>query len=195
MLPSGEIAMFDDEAGPPMKAPSSRGLILALDLRRRTAAVVHSYRRPADTSAQSEGSVQIVPGGDVFLGFGSEPSFSEFTASGRMVSDAALLRDDGSYRAYRFAWTATPAMKPAVVARRVDATRIAVDVSWNGATRVARWQVLAGRAASSVSPRAIVPKCGFETHIELASSAPLIAVRALDASGHVLVRSGAVRVG
>jgi hypothetical protein len=25
MLPSGEIAMFDDEAGPPMKAPSSRG--------------------------------------------------------------------------------------------------------------------------------------------------------------------------
>jgi hypothetical protein len=112
-----------------------------------------------------------------------------------MVFDASLPQDDGSCRAYRFTWSATPATGPAVVARRVDATRIAVDVSWNGATRVARWQVLAGRATSSISPRAVVPKRGFETHIELASSAPLIAVRALDASGHVLVRSRAVRVG
>jgi hypothetical protein len=112
-----------------------------------------------------------------------------------MVFDASLPQDDGSYRAYRFAWSATPATKPDVVARRVGATRISVDVSWNGATRVARWQILAGRAVSSISPRAVVGKRGFETRIELVSSAPLIAVRALDASGHVLVRSGAVRVG
>ena len=32
MLPGNRVSLFDDEAGPPQKAPSSRGLILKLDL-------------------------------------------------------------------------------------------------------------------------------------------------------------------
>jgi hypothetical protein len=186
--------MFDDEAGPPMKAPSSRGLILALNVRRRTATVVRQYRRPANTSAQSEGSLQFVPGGNAFVGFGSEPFFSEFSAGGRLLFDASLPHDDGSYRAYRFRWNATPATRPDMVVRRLGATRIAVDVSWNGDTRVARWEVLGGRVASSLRPQAVAAKHGFETQIELARSSPLVAARALDAAGRTLVSTAPVRV-
>src|SRR5690349_7419561 len=140
MLPNGEISLFDDQAGPPQRAPSSRGLVLSLDAKRRRAAVVSEYRRPADTSAQSEGSLQTLPNGNRLVGFGAQPFFSEFTAGGRMVFDAQLPQDDGSYRAYRFPWKATPRSKPDAVMRAG-----VVYVSWNGATEVARWQVLAGR--------------------------------------------------
>jgi len=191
MLPNGEISLFDDEAGPPLEAPSSRGLILALDQRRRRATVVREYHRPANTSAESEGSLQILQGGGAFLGFGSEPYFSEFSAAGRLLFDARLPQDDGSYRAYRFPWSATPRTQPTVLARRVDGTHEVLYVSWNGATGVARWQVLAGPAASSLVTMASAPKRGFETRITLAGSARVFAVRALSATGRVLARSAA----
>ena len=75
LLGRNEVSLFDDEAGPPMEAPSSRGLILALDMRDRTASVAHQYRRPgSDTLAQSEGSFQQLPGGNVFVGSARPPS-------------------------------------------------------------------------------------------------------------------------
>ena len=59
------VSLFDDEAGPPQKAPSSRGLIL----RARPAPPPRDGRAArctvaGDTSAQSEGSVQTLPGGE-----------------------------------------------------------------------------------------------------------------------------------
>ena len=51
MLGGGQIGMFDDEAGPPMFAPSSRGLILQLSKDGRKAKLVQSFQRPVDTSA------------------------------------------------------------------------------------------------------------------------------------------------
>jgi hypothetical protein len=182
MLPNGDISLFDDEAGPPQKAPSSRGLVLRLDAKRRRAAVVSEYRRPADTSAQSEGSFQTLPNGNRFVGFGAEPFFSEFTDAGRMVFDAQLPQDDGSYRVYRFPWKATPRTRPDAV---VNAG--AVYVSWNGATEVARWQVLAGGSVV-----ASARKSGFETRIPVSGGAGSLTVRALDAHGRVL-ESSAVR--
>jgi hypothetical protein len=64
-----------------------------------------------------------------------------------------------------------------------------VYASWNGATAVARWQVLAGSAAGSLSPVASGRKNGFETRIDVASSATTFAVRALSAKGRVLATS------
>jgi hypothetical protein len=142
--------------------------------------VVSEYRRPADTSAQSEGSLQTLPNGNRFVGFGAQPFFSEFTAGGRLLFDATLPQDDGSYRAYRFPWRATPRTRPDVVVQNG-----AVYVSWNGATDVARWQVLAGGSVV-----ASARKTGFETRIALPSSASTVTVRALNAKGHVLATSG-----
>jgi hypothetical protein len=188
MLPDGRISLFDDEAGPPLHASTSRGLILALDRRHRTATVARRYLPAGNRSAQSEGSLQILPGGDAFVGFGSQPYFSEFTAAGRLLFDARLPQDDGSYRTYRSVWSATPRTRPAVVARRIDATHLAVFASWNGATAVDRWQVL---ELGSRTPLAVARDAGFETRIGVVSSASAVIVRALSSSGRVLATSTA----
>ncbi len=98
------VSLFDDEAGPPQFAPSSRGLVLKLHRHPHKATVVHAYHRQADTSAQSEGSVQTLPDGSAFVGWGAEPFFSQFSPRGRLLFDANLPVDDGSYRVYRFPW-------------------------------------------------------------------------------------------
>lgn len=190
MLANGDISLFDDGAGPPMKEPSSRGLVLALNFKKMSATVASQLHRPgAAVSAQSEGSYQPLANGNVFLDFGAQPFFSEFAPSGRLLFDARLPADDGTYRAFRFSWSGTPRTKPSVVAQRLDANHDAIYVSWNGATDVARWQVLAGATASSLKPVGTFAKNGFETREAVATSAPMIAVRALSASGHQLAES------
>jgi hypothetical protein len=193
MLGSDKVSLFDDEAGPPFEAPASRALVLKLDLRHRSAAVLRSYRRPGNhTLAQSEGSVQQLPGGNVFVGFGSTQFFSEFSATGKLLFDASLPVDDGSYREFRFPWSATPTTRPTVAVRRTSPTRVAVYASWNGATTVARWAVLAGPTPSALEPAISARRNGFETRIDLASSAGSFAVEALSHSGRVLATSTAV---
>jgi hypothetical protein len=194
MLRNGRISMFDDGAGPPMFNPYSRGLILQLNQRRHKATLVREFARSTGTSAQSEGSLQRLPGGNVFVGFGSEPFFSEFSSRGKLLLDASLPADDGTYRTYRFPWSATPKTRPAVVAQRTGPSTVSVYASWNGATRVAKWQVLAGQSAGSLSRVATVRRHSFETRIDVQSSATVFAVRALDSKGHALGSSAAVPV-
>jgi hypothetical protein len=191
MLPHGRISLFDDGAGPPMLNPFSRGLILKLNTRRHRANLVRQFVRSTDTSAQSEGSVQTLPSGNVFVGYGSTQFFSEFSSRGGLLFDAALPQDDGSYRMYREKWKATPTTPPAVAARRTGPSTVSVFASWNGATKVARWRILAGQGGA-LSPIATVPRTGFETQANLTTTATTFAVRALNSRGRVLATSGAV---
>jgi hypothetical protein len=192
MLSNGRISMFDDGAGPPMFNPYSRGLILQLDHRRHRATLVRQFARSASTSAQSEGSLQRLPDGNVFVGFGSEPFFSEFSSRGKLLFDASLPQDDGTYRTYRFPWSATPKTSPAVVAQRTGPSAVSVYASWNGATRVAKWEVLGGASAGSLRRVATVRKRSFETRVDLSTPATVFAVRALDSKGRRLGGSAAV---
>ena len=186
-LPGDRVSLFDDEAGPPQKAAASRGLILKLNHKRHTATVERSLTRVPDTSAQSEGSTQLLRDGSVFVGFGAEGAMTQFSPAGKVTFDAEMPDGDGSYRTIRAPWRGTPATRPAVVARRTDPAHVAVTVSWNGATEVARWRVLAGGAAV-----ATVPRSGFETTATVASAGTTFTVRALDAHGHVLATSAPV---
>jgi hypothetical protein len=190
MLRNGRIAMFDDGAGPPMLNPFSRGLILQLNSRRHKATLVRQFARSSTTSAQSEGSLQRLPGGNVFVGYGSEPFFSEFSPRGKLLLDASLPADDGTYRTFRFPWSATPKTKPVLVAQRHGV--VSLYASWNGATDVAKWQFLAGQSAGSLSRVATTRKRSFETQLDMSSSATVFAVRALDSQGRVIGRSAAV---
>jgi hypothetical protein len=190
MLSNGRIAMFDDGAGPPQLNPYSRGLILQLDFRHRRAKLVRQFARSSTTSAQSEGSLQRLPGGNVFVGFGSEPFFSEFSSRGKLLFDGSLPQDDGTYRTFRFPWRATPKTRPALVAQRHGA--VSLYASWNGATRVAKWEFLAGQGAGSMRRVASARKRSFETQVDVSSSASFFAVRALDSKGHVIGRSALV---
>jgi len=187
----GLISLFDDEAAPPV-GKQSRGLLLKLDNRRHTATVVHQYIRPGHTLAGSQGNAQALPNGDVFVGFGAQPFFSEFNAAGRLLFDGSLPRGDDSYRAYRAGWTGTPSAPPDIAAARTPAG-INVYASWNGATAVATWQVIAGSNPGALGQVAVVPRSGFETPIAVRTGAPYVAVRALSGSGQVLGTSAVAK--
>jgi hypothetical protein len=190
LIGDDQVSLFDDEAGPPVYAPASRGIRLGLDLRSRTARLLTEYRRPGRaTLAQSEGSVQDLAGGGAFVGFGSTPFFSEFSASGRLVFDASLPTDDGSYREFTYPWSATPTTRPTITVRRTAPARATVYASWNGATTVARWQVLAVGVGGALHPIAEVADSGFETRIPVTGAATRFAVRALGATGRTLATS------
>ena len=66
-------------------------------------------------------------------------------------------------------------------------------MSWNGATEVATWRVLAGEDADGLAPVAEVAKDGFETMTRIEAAA-VVAVEALDSRGDVLDRSETITV-
>jgi hypothetical protein len=191
--PDGTITLFDDGASPAVEK-ESRAIRIRLDAKTRTATLVSAYA--AGSLAGSQGNVQVLENGDVLVGFGAVPRITEFAPDGTIVFDATFSKGDDSYRAYRFAWRATPATRPAVAVAEGGGATATVYASWNGATEVARWRVLAGLDADKLDP--VGPpllKSGFETTLRAATDDPYLAVEALDARGRVLGRSAAVARG
>src|SRR5829696_8823687 len=190
----GRISLFDNSAGPPVLRPWSRGLVLRVDESAKLARLERQYRHPAKLLAFNQGSTRVQPNGNVFVGWGgAAPVFSEFSRGGRLLFDGRLTRGKGNYRAIREPWTGRPATSPAIAAERTRAGRVVVYASWNGATEVARWQVVtdSGSRVRGVASRA---RDGFETAIAArVPRAAKVAVRALDARGRVLGTSRAVR--
>jgi len=187
------VTLFDDSAGPPTVHAQSRGIKLLLDTRRMTATLVTQYVHAPSLSANYEGNLQQLPGGDDFLGWGQEPYFTEFSPAGTLLFDGRFVGGNASYRAYRFSWTGQPATPPALAASTTKRTTT-VYASWNGATSIAAWRVLGGTTPAALRPIATARKRGFETAITVPSQ-QFVAVQALDAAGHALSQSATVRAG
>ncbi len=66
-------------------------------------------------------------------------------------------------------------------------------MSWNGATDVASWQVLAGASPSALGVVASAAKSGFQTTIAAPTVGPYAQVRALDAAGATIGTSAVVK--
>jgi hypothetical protein len=128
----------------------------------------------------------------VFVGWGSQPAFSEFADDGRLLFDGRLAKGNDNYRAYRGRWTGRPATAPSVAAEPAGGGRVRVFASWNGATEVARWEVLAGPSPDALRPAGGAPRRGFETAVVVPAGARHVAARALAANGAVLGRSKAI---
>jgi arylsulfotransferase ASST len=180
----GTISMFDNGASPRVHS-QSRGVVVSVNSQQKAASLVAQFERPAAIVAESQGNLQALSNGDWFVGWGQVADFSEFNAAGQLLFDAHFPTHVQSYRAFRFAWEALPAQPPQFVTA-ADAFHT-VYASWNGATSVASWRVLAGPSASSMQPVAQAPRGGFETAI----SPPLgitgvITVQALNANGAVI---------
>jgi Arylsulfotransferase (ASST) len=187
-----EISVFDNHSVRPTPGAVTRGLVIRLDRRHRTARLVRAYSYPGGIQSPSQGNTQLLPGRGVFMGWGGgNANFSELSASGKLLFDARFASGaNTSYRAYRHTWHGQPSDDPAaaVVGKTVYA-------SWNGATEVASWRVLAGPSAGALAPGPTAPRAGFETAIPLGAAAGFVRVEALDASGSVLGRSPVVRAG
>jgi hypothetical protein len=91
------------------------------------------------------------------------------------------------------AWRGRPTSRPSLAATALGGDGVAVSVSWNGATDVARWRLLAGRSPRALSPVAEVRRTGFETAITTRARRLYVAVQALDRSGTVIGSSAVVR--
>ena len=185
----GTLTVFDNGATPAVEK-LSRGLVLDVDERALTATLLRQYTHPKILSG-SQGSMQPLPNGNVFVGWGEAPHVSEFDHSGRMLFDAVLGEQYQSYRAFRLPWSGRPAEAPALalIEHRGEVTAYA---SWNGATDVHSWQLLAGAQAGALRPVSLTRSRGFESALRTASAGPHFAVRALDAGGAALGQSQTV---
>jgi hypothetical protein len=189
----GTIGIFDNAASPPVRK-RSRAIVVALDETARTATLVRAFTHPDGLLAATQGNMQQLPAGNVFVGWGSRSHFSEYAPDGRLLFDGRPQRGFDSYRAYRASWTGRPASSPAVAARARGDGRVAVFASWNGATEVARWQVLVGPRPEALRSVGVGARTGLETGLLVRTTERYAAVHALDVGGQVIGTSRVERV-
>jgi Arylsulfotransferase (ASST) len=187
--PDRTISVFDNGAAP-RRHFQSRVIFLHLNRDNMKARLVRSIVHDPPILAINQGNAQRLPNGGEIVGWGHAPYVTEYDQRGRAVLDLRFGRGADSYRAFRFPWIGRPRTRPAVA---VDRGR--VFVSWNGATEVARWQILAGLSPAHLRPFRTVGKRGFETSAAIPQALPWLAVRALDRAGRTLGTSRTVHAG
>jgi hypothetical protein len=193
--PGGLLTVFDNEGGPPQEASQSRALLLSVDQRHMRVTLKHAFHHQPAVYSDALGSVQPLPDGRWFVGWGRSTYFTKYTQTGEVLFDGHLTPGASSYRAFLQSWNATPTSPPDVAAVGAGAGAGAtVYASWNGSTALARWVVVGGSDPGSLSGLGQASVAGFETAISLPSAPSWIAVSACDSSGRVLSTSQAVRV-
>jgi EmrB/QacA subfamily drug resistance transporter len=194
------VTMFDDHCcqltgGGTYVEPtaSSRAIVLRLNSDDDTATLVAQYGQHEGISADYMGDAQPLPGGDMFVGWGAEPYISEFSPSGNLLFEGEFPRPDLSYRTTLEPWVGLPLTRPAGAVRE-HGEASTVYASWNGATRVLAWRVLAGPSPSRLRVVAHASRSGFETAISVPARYASFEVQALDAAGRVIGTSASFSV-
>ena len=176
MHPGNLITIFDNGAFNALATAShSRALLIQLNTTAMTAELIQAYTKHGVRS-HSQGSVQLLPeSGNVFVGWGHTPAYTEFAANGSVLCDVhfgpSVFFNRGwakSYRAIKAGWVGRPRTRPVAKMGRGDR----VYVSWNGATEVVGWRLEVGLGVEEGREEAWevvreVVKSGFETEIEL----------------------------
>jgi EmrB/QacA subfamily drug resistance transporter len=186
------VTVFDDHCcqltGGGTSVPAtgpSRGLVLKLDPAGRTATLLAQYPGGNEFESEYMGDAQPLSNGNAFIGWGSEPYFSEYSSSGRRLLQASFPGPDLSYRATLAQWVGLPLTPPAGAARG-EGGRTTVYASWNGATELVSWRVLAAAGTRRLMRVTSAPKAGFETAIPVPSGYSTFELQALDAQGRVI---------
>jgi EmrB/QacA subfamily drug resistance transporter len=189
LQPNGTVTMFDDHCcqltggGTYVKASApSRALELKLDQATHTATKIVDYGVGYGLEADYMGDLQPLPDGNVMVGWGSAPYITELTSSDEPVLEGKLPSHNLTYRATLDPWVGLPLYRPLGAARE-NAGKTTVYASWNGATQLASWRVLAGESSTAMSPVASAARSGFETAIPLPRSYKSFEVQALNAGG------------
>jgi len=190
--PDGTVTLFDNR-GEAMDEPS-RAIHLGLDERAMKATLLREYAIPERPFATFQGNVQDLSGGNVFVGWGSAPFLSEHDREGKLLFEARFPGEVESYRAFRFPWTGLPKDRPAVSVELGRENRATLYASWNGATEVNAWEVMAGPGPGDLESLGSAPRKGFETAIAFTTDEPYAAVGAKDRSGRTLGASEAIEL-
>jgi Arylsulfotransferase (ASST) len=188
--PDGTLTLYDD--GPSSSSQQSRAIRLGLDTSSLQALLLQEFDHPTPLMSSAMGNAQVLPNGNLMVGWGTEPYITEFDPLGDVRFDASFVGNAWNYRAFRNTWVARPAALPAIVARR-RVGGATVHASWNGSTETAYWRVSGGPAANALEPLATVAATGFETAVGVVGSHRVLQATALDAGKRPLASSRAVR--
>ncbi len=196
--PGNIVSVFDDAcclfAQGKFQAPNgpSRALLLKLSTATHAASLDRQYTHNPTIEAAFLGNADLLPNGNVAVGWGATTPafFSEYTKSGKLLLNAQWPGSDLSYRTFVQNWVGTPFFGPSGAVRKAHG-QTTVYASWDGATQVAAWRVLAGPNAKHLTVVvASKAKSGFETAIPIKGSFKAYKLQALDARGRVLRTSG-----
>ncbi len=103
-LGNDTYTFFDNESSGTPLLPYSRTVTVKLNEWTRTATLVSSDNQPEGLSAASQGNAQTTRDGDLFVGWGALPYFSEFDPFGRLIFNAEFPAGVNTYRAYLLPW-------------------------------------------------------------------------------------------
>jgi hypothetical protein len=186
--PNGTFTAFDDGGGPPT-VHQARAVELSVNETTKTVSLAQQFEHSPGLKTNFEGNTQVLPNGDLFVGWGQQPYFTEFNSAGKEVFDARFTSNTSSYRAYKLGWSGQPASPPAMTLDPNNDGTTELWASWNGATAVSSWRVLAGTSASTLTTLQTGNRSGFETAIVAPSGVADFEVQALDSNGNVLATS------
>lgn len=185
----GTIRIFDNSSAG--LGARSRSLVVRLDRAKKTATRVADLRLPGQKLfAATQGNSQLLPDGGHLIGWGSQSRGTEIGPDGKIRFDVTLPSGYDNYRYYKTAWQGRPTAPPKARAKAAPNGATNVWVSWNGATEVARWQVL-GPDGAVLGDQVWT---GFETWIKIPGRPESVQLRALDAQGQRLGTSRTTRV-
>jgi hypothetical protein len=193
LQPDGTLTLFDNGGGLYKSEKQSRALRLRLSYDAHQAVLASAYTNTTRLLSLTQGNVQVLPDGNTFVAWGQEPYFAEFSPNGLQLFSLHFRYPLQSYRGYRFRWWGRPTGWPPSIAASTSGGSSTVYASWNGATDVAFWEVLAGRSSRALAPLGRFQDTGFETSMSVRSVGPYFAVRALDITGRVIGTSPTVR--
>jgi hypothetical protein len=175
--------------------PFSRAASFTLDLRAHTVTENNGreLRHKPDLYGDATGDFEHLPNGDTFVSWGTTGKATEYNGKGQPVSE---ITTPMTYRMLKAPWHATPKTRPALATAMRSDSRATVYASWNGATEVASWQVLAGSSSDNLRVVATARRSGFETAITLpaAASTGYVRIRAVNAAGTALKDSATTRI-
>lgn len=193
-LPNGDISLFDNGSAAGLSTVRRQSSALILRLRivdgKRRAGFVRRYDHTTNPIASaSQGSAEIMPNGNAFIGWGSTARMTEMTPGGEVAFDASFhTAPSNSYRARKALWMGIPKFRPAI-ASRASESGATVWASWNGATRIARWRVLTGPSAKQMKAVVTRPWGNLETAIPVPYLGRFVQVEAVDYDDKVIGRS------
>ena len=99
-LGGGLYSWFDNESAGTPELSTSRAVVVRLNTRNDTATLVASYDQPEGLVAASQGNAQTTAQGNLVVGWGALPYFSEFSPSGQLLFNAQFPTGVNTYRAY-----------------------------------------------------------------------------------------------
>ena len=128
--------------------PYSRGVTWQVDVSTHTASVVDQWRHDPDLYSSIMGSNRVLPNGNRLIGWalGGDGATTEY-AGHTVVFESTFGNFASTYRTFRAVWNATPAAPPTLSVQR-SSGKVLAKVSWNGATDIVQWQLLAGPDAT-----------------------------------------------